>query len=198
MGNRSTTRAFNRKYTYESFQMNRIFFLVTAVMVAQCVAALSVNAHAADATCVAMIKQTLPRADLPYRAEQEVLVEGKTVKNQAVYIEGYMHVKPENGKWIRTQKPVDPKAVEALALETTRECKLTGSEIVGGMKMNVWTVKSSTPFDKSITTSRTWIGASDGRVYRQSSEGLEQRIFYDNVVKPEVQEGRRRARVNNG
>ncbi len=167
-------------------------------MVGHCIAAISVDAHAADATCVAMIKQTLPRVDLPYRAEQEILVEGKTVKNQAVYIEGYMHVKAENSKWIRTQKPVDPKAVEALALETTRECKLTGSEIVGGMKMNVWTVKSTTPFDKSITTSRTWIGAADGRVYRQRSEGFEQRIYYDNVIKPEVEDRKRRVGAQNG
>ena len=178
--------------------MSRVFFIVTAVVVSQCIAVVGVNAHAADANCVAMIRQTLPRVDLPYRAEQDILVEGKTVKNQAVYIEGYMHVKPENGKWIRTQKPVDPKALEALALETTRDCKLTGAEIVGGMKMNVWTVKSTTPFDKSITTSHTWIGASDGRVYRQSSAGFEQRIYYDNVIKPEVEEGRRRTRVNNG
>lgn len=178
--------------------MNRTNFLASAVVLSYCVAAISITAHAADAACVAMIKQTLPRPELPYRAEQDILVEGKTVKNQAVYIEGYMHVKAENGKWIRTQKPVDPKAVEALALETTRECKLTGSEIVGGTKMNVWTVKSTTPFDKSITTSRTWIGAADGRVYRQSSQGLEQRIYYDNVIKPEVEEGRRRTRVSNG
>ena len=94
--------------------------------------------------------------------------------------------------------PVDPKAVEALVLETTRECKLTGSEIVGGMKMNVWTVKSTTPFDKSITTSRAWIGAEDGRVYRHSPAGLEQRIYYDNVIKPDVEQGRRRTRVSNG
>ncbi len=178
--------------------MNRTNFLASAVVLSHFVAAIGITAHAADATCVAMIKQTLPRPDLPYRAEQDIVVEGKVVKNQAVYIEGHMHVRAENGKWIRTQKPVDPKAVEALALETTRECKLTGSEIVGGMKMNVWTVKSTTPFDKSITTSRTWIGAADGRVYRQSSEGLEQRIYYDNVIKPEVEEGRRRTRVSNG
>ena len=178
--------------------MNRSFFLASAVVLIQCLAAIGVNAQAADATCIAMIKQTLPRADLPYRAEQELLVEGKTIKNLAVYIGGYIYVKPENSKWIRTQQPVDPKAVEALALETTRDCKLTGSEIVGGMKMNVWTVKSISPFDKSITTSRTWIGAADGRVYRQSAGGMEQRIYYDNVIKPEVEEGRRRSRSSNG
>lgn len=144
-------------------------------MVGQCIGAISPNVHAADATCAAMIKQTLPRPDLPYLAEQELLVDDKSVKNQAVYIEGSMHVKAENGKWIRTQKPVDPKAVESLALETTRDCKLTGSEIVG-----------------------TWIGAPDGRAYRQSSDGLEQRIYYDNVIKPEVEEGRRRTRVGAG
>ena len=87
-----------------------------------------------------------------------------------------MPVKAENCKWIRTQKPVDPKAVESLERETTRECKFTVSEIVRGMKMNVWTVKSGTLVDKSLTTSRTWIGAADIRVYRQSSEGLEQRV----------------------
>jgi hypothetical protein len=178
--------------------MTRILSLVSAIAVSYGFATISVNAHSADATCIAMIKQTLPRPDLPYRVEQDMLIDGKVVKNQAVYIEGYMHVKPENGKWIRTQKPVDPKAVEALALETTRDCKLTGSEIVGGMKMNVWTVKSTTPFDKSITTSRTWIGAADGRVYRLSSQGLEQRIYYDNVIKPEVAEGRRRNPAKNG
>ena len=109
-----------------------------------------------------------------------------------------MPVKAENGKWIRTQKPVDPKAVESLARETTRECKFTGSEIVRGMKMNVWTIKSGTLVDKSLTTSRAWIGAADIRVYRQSSEGLGQRVYYDNMIKPEVEEGWRRTRVGVG
>lgn len=174
------------------------FILVCALVASHCIAAISLNAHAVDANCAAMIKLTLPRADVPYRAEQDIVVEGKTVKNQAVYIEGYMHVKSENGKWVRTKNPVDPKAVEALALETTRDCKLTGNEIVGGVKMNVWTVKSSAPFDKSVTSSRTWIGANDGRVYRQSSEGFEQRIYYDNVTKPLIEEPRRRARSGTG
>ena len=66
------------------------------------------------------------------------------------------------------------------------------------MKMNVWTVKSTAPFDKSITTSRTWIGAADGRVYRQRSEGFGQRIYYDNVIKPEVEDRKRRVGAQNG
>jgi hypothetical protein len=143
---------------------------------------------AADAACVAMIKQTLPRPDLSYRVEQEMKVDGKVMKSKAVYIEGHMHVQNDNGKWIRTQKPVDPKAVEALALETTRECKVTGTDTINGMKMNVWTVKSVTPFEKGVTTSRTWIGAADGRVYRQLMDEMDQRIYYDNVVKPEIEE----------
>lgn len=142
--------------------------------------------HAADAACAAMIKLTLPRPDLPYRVEQEMKIGGDVMKSQAVYIEGYMHVKQEGGKWIRTQKPVDAKAVEALALETARECKITGTETIGGMKMNVWTVKSVTPFEKGVTTSRAWIGAADGRTYRQVTNEMDQRIFYDNVVKPDV------------
>jgi hypothetical protein len=145
------------------------------------------NTHAADAACAAMIKQTLPRPELPYRVEQEMKIDGKILKSKAVYIEGHMHVQSESGKWIRTQKPVDPKAVEALALETTRECKITGSDVLNGMKMNVWTVKSVTPFEKGVSTSRTWIGATDGRTYRQVTDELDQRIFYDNVVKPEIE-----------
>jgi hypothetical protein len=158
---------------------------------AACIGAASLvasNSHAADAVCAAMIKQTLPRPELPYRVEQEMKIDGKIEKSKAVYIEGHMHVQGANGKWIRTQKPVDPKAVESLALQTSRECKITGSEIVGGMKMNVWTVKSVTPFEKGVSTHRTWIGAADGRVYRQLTDDLDQRIFYDNVVKPEIEE----------
>jgi hypothetical protein len=145
------------------------------------------NSHAADAACAAMIKQTLPRPELPYRVEQEMKIDGKVAKSKAVYIEGHMHVQSENGKWIRTQKPVDPKAVEAMALQTSRECKITGTDTIGGMKMNVWTVKSVTPFEKGMSTSRTWIGAADGRTYRQVTDELDQRIFYDNVVKPEIE-----------
>jgi hypothetical protein len=143
-----------------------------------------IDANAADAACAAMIKQTLPRADLPYRVEQEMKIDGKVEKSKAVYIDGHMHVQNASGKWIRTQKPVDPKAVEALALQTSRECKVTGTETIGGAKMNVWTVKSVTPFSSGLTTSRTWIGAADGRVYRQVTDELDQRIFYDNVTAP--------------
>jgi hypothetical protein len=166
--------------------MFRFVFPLIALSAAQ--SFLAGNTSAADPACAAMIKQTLPRPDLPYRVEQEMKTDGKIEKNQAVYIEGYMHVKRGDGKWIRTQKPVDPKAVEALALETTRECKITGVETMGGMKMNVWTVKSVTPFEKGVSTHRTWIGAADGRAYRQITDDMDQRIFYDNVVKPEIEE----------
>jgi hypothetical protein len=146
------------------------------------------SVYAADAACAAMIKMTLPRPELPYRVEQEMKIDGKIEKNQAVYIEGYMHVKRGDGTWMRTQKPVDPKAVEALALDTTRECTITGVDTIGGMKMNVWTVKSVTPFEKGVSTHRTWIGAADGRAYRQLTSDMDQRIFYDNVVKPDIVE----------
>lgn len=59
--------------------------------------------------------------------------------------------------------------------------------MLGSMKMNVWTVKSVTPFEKGVSSSRTWIGAADGRVYRQLTDEMDQRIFYDNVVKPEIE-----------
>jgi hypothetical protein len=162
-------------------------FLSSLVALAAATPFVASTALAADAVCAAMIKQTLPRPDLPYRVEQEMKFDGKVEKSQAVYIEGHMHTKQGNGKWIRTQKPIDPKAVEALALQTTRECKITGSETINGMKMNVWTVKSTTPFEKGVTVHRTWIGAADGRVYRQLTDELDQRIFYDNVVKPEIE-----------
>lgn len=64
-----------------------------------CAATLGINSvHAADAACAAMIKQTLPRPDLPYRVEQEMKIDGVVMKSQAVYIEGYMHVKQGAGK----------------------------------------------------------------------------------------------------
>ena len=85
-----------------------------------------------------------------------------------------------------------------LVLETTRECKLIGNEIVGGMRMNVWTVQSTIPFEKSTAPSRTWIGTADGRVYRHRSAGVAQRIYCDGVIEPDVEQGRRRTRVSNG
>lgn len=133
-----------------------------------------------------------PRADLPYRVEQDIKVDAKIKTNHAVYIDGYVHVRADNGQWMRVA--VNPRAVEALALETTRECKLTASDTVGGMKMNVWTIKTINPVDplgrlgRGLLTSRAWIGSLDGRVYRQKSDDFEQRIFYDNVVKPDVTE----------
>jgi hypothetical protein len=175
--------------------MKNTFVFALPIAFAACIGAVLLvasNSHAADAACAAMIKQTLPRPDLPYRVEQEMKIDGNIMKSKAVYIEGHMHVQGENGKWIRTQKPVDPKAVEALALQSSRECKITGTDTIGGMKMNVWTVKSVTPFEKGMTTSRAWIGAVDGRTYRQVTDELDQRIFYDNVVKPEVEERKSR------
>ena len=137
-----------------------------------------------------------PRADLPYRVEQDIKVDGKIKTNHAVYIDGYVHVRADNGQWMRVA--VNPKAVEALALETTRECKLTASDTVGGMKMNVWTIKTISPVDplgREHLTSRVWIGSLDGRVYRQKSDDFEQRIAYDNVVKSDVTEPKSRQKT---
>jgi hypothetical protein len=41
-----------------------------------------------------------------------------------------------------------------------------------------------TPFDPKPVEWKAWVGAADGRVYRQSSAGFEQRIAYDKVAAP--------------
>ncbi len=166
--------------------------LAVALSITANLFAASHAAAAPSASCVALIKATLPHPDRPYRAVNTMMIDGKTMTNEGVYIGGYIYTREGEGKWRRTKNTIDVKAVEKIALETTLDCAVTGTDRLDGKAMTVWTSKVAAPFDKSVITSQTWIDASDGRVYRQRSKDVETRIFYDNVVAPEVEPPRKK------
>jgi hypothetical protein len=147
-------------------------------------------AFSQDASCNAYIEATTPKPDRPYRVQQTIKIDGREMKSEAVYIKNTIYTKsPEmaGGKWMRTPMP-DLKETIALAKKTTSRCTVSGVDTLDGKPMKVWTSFATTPFEPKPSQWKTWIGAADGRVYRQASDGFDQRIFYDNVVEPPASE----------
>jgi hypothetical protein len=141
---------------------------------------------AQDASCAAYIEATTPKPDRPYRVQQTMKVDKSEMKSEAVYINNVIYTKsPQfpDGKWRATPMP-DLKEAIATAKKTTSRCSVTGVDTLDGKPMKVWTSYATTPFEPKPSQWKTWIGAIDGRVYRQASDGIDQRIFYDNVSAP--------------
>ncbi len=110
--------------------------------------------------------------------------------SEAVYIGNVIYTRtPERaqGKWFATPMP-DLKSTIEMAKKTTTRCALTGVDTINGMPMKVWTSFAVTQFDPKPVEWKTWIGAADGRVYRQTSAGFDQRIAYDKVAAPDPSE----------
>jgi hypothetical protein len=141
---------------------------------------------AQDASCAAYIDATTPKPDRPYRVQQTIKIDKSEMKNEAVYINNTIYTRSSDapgGKWNATPMP-DLKEAIAMAKKTTSRCSVTGVDTLDGKPMKVWTSYATTPFEPKPSQWKTWIGASDGRVYRQASDGIDQRIFYDNVSAP--------------
>jgi hypothetical protein len=148
------------------------------------------EAVAQDASCAAYIEATVPKPNAPYRVQQTMKVAGTEMKTEAVYINNVIYTKsPQfpDGKWRATPVPDLKESIE-MAKKTTSRCSVTGVDTLDGKPMKVWTSYATTPFEAKPSQWKTWIGAVDGRVYRQTSDGFDQRIFYDNVAAPPASE----------
>lgn len=146
--------------------------------------------RAADSSCNAYIDATVPKPDRPYRINQTMLVGGTKMESEGVYINNMIYTRsPEmaKGKWVATPMP-DLKSSIDMAQRTTTRCSVTGADLINGVPMKVWTSYAVTQFDPKPVEWKTWIGALDGRVYRQSAAGFEQRIAYDTVAAPDPSE----------
>ncbi|RZJ09966.1 MAG: hypothetical protein EOP39_09965 [Rubrivivax sp.] len=64
-------------------------------------------------------------------------------------------------------------------------CERTGSERIDGTAAEVWRVTTRAPGNEPPAVSQVWIGASDGRVYRNSGAGVETSVRYQGVEAPE-------------
>jgi hypothetical protein len=71
------------------------------------------------------------------------------------------------------------KAASVLA-----RCERTGSERVDGRAAEVWRVTTRALGGEPPAVSQMWIGASDGRVYRNSGAGVRTTIRYQGVEPP--------------
>lgn len=119
-----------------------------------------------------------------------MVLEGKKMESEAVYVGNVIYTRsPEmaKGKWVATPMP-DLKSAIDMAKKSTTRCSVSGADAINGIPMKVWKSFAVTPFDPKPVEWKTWIGAADGRVYRQSSAGFDQRISYDNVVAPDPSE----------
>lgn len=150
---------------------------------------LAPSADAQDASCNRFIELTAKKPSKPYRAVHTIKMDGTTMRNEAVYIDGVIYSKQgdsKTGKWMATPVP-DLTETIAMAKKTTSKCTMSGTEMLDGKPMQVWTSYATTPFEPKPTMWKTWIGA-DGLVYRQTSDGFEQRYSYDNVSAPPPQD----------
>lgn len=164
------------------------FALVSAAALALTMG--SPSAFAQDPSCTRYLELTAKKPDRPYRVNQTIAIDGAKQQNEAVYIDGTIYTKQGDskaGKWIATPVPDFKEAIE-MAKKTTSKCTMSGTELLGGVPTQVWTSYAATPFEPKPVQWKTWIGVADGRVYRQASEGVDQRYFYDNVVAPPASE----------
>lgn len=63
-------------------------------------------------------------------------------------------------------------------------CERTGSDRVAGVVTEVWRVTTKPLGGSGPTESKMWIGASDGRTYRNSGAGVETTVRYEDVKPP--------------
>jgi hypothetical protein len=165
-------------------------FTSRSLMAGALATALVACAAAQDPSCAVYIEATVPKPNAPYRVQQSIKLDGTEMKSEAVYINNVIYTKsPQfpDGKWRATPVP-DLKETIAMAKKTTSRCSVTGVDTLDGKPMKVWTSFATTPFESKPSQWKTWIGATDGRVYRQSSVDFDQRIFYDNVSAPPASE----------
>jgi hypothetical protein len=151
------------------------------------VAFLSAPSFAADASCTAMIEATLPKPNAPYRGTQSIaLGGGKTMENKMIYIGGTMHMQIA-GSTTWTATPVgDLKTLTAETAKLTSRCVAGVTELMGTTPTRVWTSQIKSPIDGSLSEQKLWIGVADGRVHRQKTTSVDQRLYYDNVVAPKL------------
>ena len=141
-------------------------------------------------SCHVLIEQTLPRPEHPYRVTITSTEGGQRRVLEGVYTDGHLYTRESGAQWHRT--PVKTNALRALARSTMSDCRQTARDTLDGRPMLVWDAVSVTPFTSAPSPMRIWIGAADGLVHRQRSAEEDQRIFYDQVVKPEWAETRGR------
>ncbi|RYF43434.1 MAG: hypothetical protein EOO25_03230 [Comamonadaceae bacterium] len=139
---------------------------------------------AADPSCDKLLQASAFKPGVPYRVSQTMTVDGKAEVHEAVYIDGKLYSQIA-GKW-RVMPIPDMADASKVARETTRQCVAGGTELLGTTPTRMWTSQVKTQFDDKPVQWKTWVGVADGRLYRQQSQGFDQRIFYDNVVAPAV------------
>lgn len=139
---------------------------------------------AADPSCDKLLQASAFKPQVPYRVSQTMAVDGKAEVSEAVYIDGKLYSQIA-GKWRAMPMPDMADSIN-VARETTRQCVAGSTELLGTTPTRVWTSQVKTQFDDKHVQWKTWIGVADGRIYRQQSPGFDQRIYYDNVVAPQV------------
>ncbi|WP_056269641.1 MULTISPECIES: hypothetical protein [unclassified Roseateles] len=64
-------------------------------------------------------------------------------------------------------------------------CERTGSDRIDGVATEVWRVTTRALGGEPPTVSQMWIGAADGRTYRNSGAGVESTVRYQGVEPPQ-------------
>ncbi|RZA16092.1 MAG: hypothetical protein EOP93_15755 [Lysobacteraceae bacterium] len=64
-------------------------------------------------------------------------------------------------------------------------CERTGTDRTDGVTTEVWRVTTRARDGEPPTVSQMWIGASDGRTYRNSGAGVESTVRYRGVEPPQ-------------
>jgi hypothetical protein len=174
------------QFTMRTFSKQRLATFA-ATVVESATLCLATPTPAADASCTAMIEATIPKPSAPYRGTQSIALQGgKTMENKMVYIGATMYMQIEGSTtWSGT--PVgDLKVLVAETAKLTSNCKAGATELIGSTPTRVWTSQIKSPVVGSMSEQKLWIGIADGRVHRQKTADVDQRLYYDNVVAPKV------------
>ena len=153
---------------------------------AAALAALCLNAQAADepvaAGCERVAKASIATLSAP-RYHQRVSGQGADMELLRVEDRVWQRIGDEGWKLSKMGPAVFVRAAHKAGSVLAR-CERTGSDRIDGVATEVWRVTTRALAGEPPTVSQMWIGASDGRTYRNSGAGIESRIRYQGVEPP--------------
>jgi hypothetical protein len=117
------------------------------------------------------------------RYHQRVQGQGATLELLRVETHVWQRTGEEGWKVSKMGPAVFERAAHQASSLLAR-CERSGSDRIDGVATEVWRVTTRPLGGAAPTESRMWIGASDGRTYRNSGGGVETTVRYEGVKPP--------------
>ena len=157
--------------------LNRLLLTLQALC---CLSAAA--AEAVPAGCERVAKASIATLAAP-RYHQRVSGQGEPMELLRVDERVWQRIGGEGWKLSKMGPAVFERAAHKAGSLLAR-CERTGSENIDGVATEVWRVTTRALGGEPPVVSQMWIGASDGRTYRNSGAGVESNIRYQGVEAP--------------